>query len=258
MKTSDRHISLERAINFGLLVMFGVFVCWLLLPQVGSHPITSRSMCKSNLKQIYLALENYHNDYKSLPPAVVYDAQGRPMHSWRVLLLPYLGLADVYNRYRFDEPWNSPHNRQLEIYGRDFQCPDDEKRDPEVWNTSYVACVGKGTLWPPQGAGNLDDIRDDRDTTIMLVERSRSNIHWMEPADWGLSRAPGTSGGVVRSEHRGDGANALFVDGSVQFISTASAAETLAAMATIAGDEVVRQDFQASGPPTFVLRAGQK
>ena len=83
-----------------------------------------RSTCKNNLKQIGLALHNYHDRYQSFPPAFVADENGKPMHSWRVLLLPYLDQADLYARYNFNEPWNGPNNLKLgdeipEVYG----CP---------------------------------------------------------------------------------------------------------------------------------------
>src|SRR5207244_4506816 len=49
-----------------------------------------RSVCVNNLKQIGLALQNYHDDFGCFPPAYIADENGRPMHSWRVLILPYI------------------------------------------------------------------------------------------------------------------------------------------------------------------------
>ena len=39
------------------------------------------------------------------------------MHSWRVLILPYFCMGDIYNQYNFNEPWNGPKNRLLEPIG---------------------------------------------------------------------------------------------------------------------------------------------
>ena len=58
-------------------------------------------------------MQTYRDTYKVFPPAFIADADGKPMHSWRVLLLPYLEQQVFYMRYRFDEPWDSPHNRSL-------------------------------------------------------------------------------------------------------------------------------------------------
>src|SRR5262249_42952585 len=75
--------------------------------------VARRSQCKNNLKQIGLAMFNYHDAYGCFPPAYIADADGRPMHSWRVLLLPFLDEAARYRKYRFDEPWDGPNNSEL-------------------------------------------------------------------------------------------------------------------------------------------------
>ena len=118
-----------------------------LLPGPGSRPAGKRSICLSNLKQIAIALHNYHDVYGSFPPAYVADKQGRPMHSWRVLILPYLEYAALYEQYRFDEPWNGPNNIKLVEHVPDvFQCPSNESEGNTC--TNYVAVIGPRTAWP--------------------------------------------------------------------------------------------------------------
>lgn len=68
---------------------------------------------EDNLKKILAAIEAYIGTHKKLPPSVVYDQQGRPLHSWRVLILPFLGEERLYARFRLNEPWDSAHNAQL-------------------------------------------------------------------------------------------------------------------------------------------------
>src|SRR5439155_26925435 len=60
-----------------------------------------------------MALHNYQGEHGRLPPAVVYGEDGTPLHSWRVLLLPYIGQEELYSEFRLDEPWDSPHNLAL-------------------------------------------------------------------------------------------------------------------------------------------------
>src|SRR5262245_5912743 len=71
-----------------------------------------RVTCKINLSNLGRALHNYNSRLGSFPPAYIADANGKPMHGWRTLLLPYLEEPKIRREYRFDEPWNSPHNRQ--------------------------------------------------------------------------------------------------------------------------------------------------
>src|SRR5262249_15795660 len=103
-----------------------------------------RSRCKNNLKQIGLALHNYSDKYGSLSPAHTDGAHRRHMHSWRVLILPFLDQAPLYNQYRFDEPWDGPNNRKLagtilEV----FNCPSDDHGGTGASSTmtNYVAIV---------------------------------------------------------------------------------------------------------------------
>jgi hypothetical protein len=62
---------------------------------------------------VALALHNYHDKHGRLPPAVVYGEDGKPLHSWRVLLLPFIAQGELYREFKLDEPWDSPHNLAL-------------------------------------------------------------------------------------------------------------------------------------------------
>src|SRR5262245_20849195 len=53
-----------------------------------------RYQCASRLKNIGIAMQNYHDAHGAWPPAVVTDAEGRRIHSWRVLILPHLGAEE--------------------------------------------------------------------------------------------------------------------------------------------------------------------
>ena len=132
------------AILLALLVV-GILIA-LLLPAVESaREAARRCSCNDHMKQIVLAMHSYQEQYKCFPPAFIADKNGKPMHSWRVLLLPYLCGNEFYEQYRFDEPWDGPHNRALaakmpSIYQSLYHCPSDPKIDS--METSYVMLVG--------------------------------------------------------------------------------------------------------------------
>lgn len=69
--------------------------------------------CSMNLKQIAIGLYNYADTYGRFPPAWTVDSQGKPLHSWRVLILPYLEYQHLYDKIRLSEPWDSEYNRQF-------------------------------------------------------------------------------------------------------------------------------------------------
>jgi type II secretory pathway pseudopilin PulG len=81
-----------------------------------SQKAARRFQCLNNLRQIALALQNYRDDFGCFPPAYVADDAGKPMHSWRVLILPYMDRKEVYSQYNFNEPWDGPTNSRLNSY----------------------------------------------------------------------------------------------------------------------------------------------
>jgi prepilin-type processing-associated H-X9-DG protein len=214
---------------------------WLLLG-LPSPPVSrvspTREKCRGNLKQIGLALQNYHSAHGCFPPAHIADDQGRPIHSWRVLILPYLEERTLYDEYRFDEPWNGPNNSRLANRPpRVFNCPKDVDRNgrANLPMTSYLAVVGPDTVWPAEHPTTISDITDGTPNTIHVVEVAHSGINWLEPRDLPLSELvpPGNSPPLkgMPSGHTG-GSHVLFADGSVKFISETVPSETLRALLT--------------------------
>ncbi|HEY2250622.1 MAG TPA: DUF1559 domain-containing protein [Planctomycetaceae bacterium] len=222
-----------------------VLVAALCLPAIDRGGASRRSQCKNNLKQIGLALHNYHDEFGCFPPAFIADANGRPMHSWRVLLLPYLDQAPLYVQYRFDEPWDGPNNRKLaDKILPIFNCPSEVHGDGKsaATMTSYVAVVGPETAWPGNTATSIRDIKDGTSNTLLIVEVANSRIHWMEPRDLHVVQMAPTInakfGQGISSLHTG-GAHALLADGSVRFISEQTTAELIRALLTVHGKEKI-------------------
>ena len=142
-----------------------------------------RVVCSANLCQINLALHYYHQDFGSLPPAYVSGPDGKPMHSWRVLVLRYLD-PDAYDAYDFGEPWDGPNNSRLATHdcARFFQCPAGSQVGSVYSN--YVAIVGPKTVFSGDRFVSFTEMPEPgvRDT-ILVVEFAHSDIQWMEPRD---------------------------------------------------------------------------
>ena len=201
--------------------------------------------CPNNLKLIGLALHNYHDQHGCFPPPFLADDQDRPIHSWRVLLLPYLEQEVVYEQYRFDEPWDGPNNGKLaELAIPAFTCPD--ARGETSTMTSYLAVIGPETAWPGANQSTvLADCLDGTANTLLVVEVADSGIHWMEPRDLHvLQMAPAVNpkaGQGISGPHR-RGAWVCMADGSVRFLPESISREELEALLTIAGAEPVDPD----------------
>ncbi|HQU46281.1 MAG TPA: DUF1559 domain-containing protein, partial [Pirellulales bacterium] len=141
-----------------------------------------RSQCNNSLKQVALGLLIYADVYGSLPPAYIADKNGRPLHSWRILILPYLECRDLYARYDFNEPWDGPHNRLLaDFMPYCYHCVSDGPW-PSV-TTSFLAVTGPETPWSGTTSSSFSDIVDGTSNTIAVVEVAGSGINWLEPRD---------------------------------------------------------------------------
>src|SRR5262245_30964920 len=144
-----------------------------------------RAQCQNNLKRLVLAMHDYADKHAGrIPPAYVLGKDGKPWHSWRVLILPYLGRQDLYDAYRFDEPWDGPSNSKLiaqmpEIYG----CPADDNHRPGM--TNYLAITGSQTAFPGDRAPTLSELTaaDGTAFTVFLIETIDSDVAWTEPRD---------------------------------------------------------------------------
>lgn len=216
-------------VALGAVCVIGMLAA-LLLPavQAARNSVTT-SVCTNNMKQIGLALHNYHDTYGSLPPAYIADETGQPMHSWRVLLLPFLGEQTLYEQYDFDEPWDSPNNISLSfMIPAVYQCPESQGMADE---TTYMAVNGPGFIFDGEASRTFAEISDGTSNTIMVVETDVVPVHWMSPddVDW---NAAGTD---VTSSHSQE-LHVLLADGSVQLINHLSDQELEAAL-TIAGGE---------------------
>jgi len=227
-----------------LVVIVGAVV---MLWPTASQPLEAarRAQCSDNLRRIALAMRNYEaNNNGSFPPAYLPDKLGNPMHSWRVLLLPYLEQQDLYDRYRFDEPWDSANNRKITDLAIGFyQCPSQPVGNGS--DTNYVMIVGPHTISKGEESRKIIEITDGLANTIMIVEVADSRIPWAEPYDLQFNQLSfkinGVKGKEISSYHP-QGANAAFCDGSVRLLKNGTNPQLVKAMATIDGGESVTEE----------------
>lgn len=192
--------------------------------------------CRSNLRQIHLALESYHDDYGSFPPAYTVDTKGRPLHSWRTLLLPYLDQTNLYQQIDLSKPWNDPANAQaLETSLLVFQCP--YGRMPSN-HTIYLCVSGQDCCFHESIPKSISNITDGTSNTLIVVEVPRDRtVPWMSPLDADQSLILEFSDASALT-HVGR-IHAGLADGSVRFIDVNTDRSTLKALLTISGGEVV-------------------
>jgi hypothetical protein len=213
----------------------------LLLPAVqAARESARRTESMNHLKQIALAMHNFHDTYGAFPAGYSADAKGKPLLSWRVHILPFLEQVELYQQFHLDEPWDSEHNKTLiERMPEVYRSPNSQGK-PGMAN--YLGVSGAdGVFVRPRPGENLGTpmqrIRDGTSNTLMAVEvPDGTAVIWTRPGDFAPDAEQPTRHLLGL---RPGGFLAGLCDGSVRFIAESIDARVLRAMYTISGGEAV-------------------
>jgi hypothetical protein len=208
----------------------------LLLPAVqAAREAARRSQSMNNMKQIGIALHNYHDTHNEFPPAIVADANGQPLYSGRVLLLPYMEQAALYEQWDKSAAWDSPQNIALsQMVIVTFLDPSSPTPNNTA-HTDYEFLTGQGAIFEQGVKHSMSTITDGTANTIALVEARGSSASWAAPSSIDINQI-GTA--LPQGNHPG-GNLVLMADGSVKFISQSINPQVLRSLSTRNGGEPV-------------------
>jgi hypothetical protein len=137
----------------------------------------------ARMRLLAAAMLDHADERGAFPAQCSYDKSGKPLLSWRVHLLPFLGEDALYKEFRLGEPWDSPHNRRLlarmpTVYAPLFG----EAKEPS--STHNQLFTGPYTPFPPGQAHGprLASFRDGLRNTLLLVEAA-DPVPWTKPID---------------------------------------------------------------------------
>jgi hypothetical protein len=227
---SKRHSLADYSLCLVGLTFVG-YLCW-------SHVEEVRYCCDriddaNNLHALAIAMHDFEKEHGHLPPAAIFSADGKPLLSWRVLLLPHLEHGDLFKRFRLDEPWDSAHNIELlKEMPRLFGYPHDEATYNN-YTTRYRVFVGPGAAFEGKSGIPLADFTDGTEQTILVV-RTVDAVPWTEPDEL-IYDPNGPLPGLYY--HQGT-TQAVFVNGHVHVFDEMVSKPTLRALITRkAGDK---------------------
>jgi prepilin-type processing-associated H-X9-DG protein len=223
-----------------VLVVVGIlaFLVALLLPatRTGGRKVIQGMQCANNLKQIALALQNYHDAYGGLPPAYTVNAAGKPLHSWRTLILPFIEGKPSYDKIDLSKPWNDPANQAaFDSMPPVYRCPSNHVSKGK---TTYLAIVVPGACLKPTESRPMSSITDGTSQTLAVIEVSDEQaVHWMEPRD--ADEAVISNLFTAKTLPHPNVLMGAFVDGHVQALTRNTPPAVLQALISAAGDDVV-------------------
>ena len=252
-----------------VIAIIGILI-GMLLPAIQSVRESARSIvCRNNLRQIGLALQNYHSSFSTFPAGVTDwrpfsgGNQSKRNIAWSALILPQLDQENLYHQLDLTKPFDDPANAtaaatELPVY----QCPSDSQQaiTPEGTlprgSTDYGGIFGERINSPNSPAKGVmifdsgishSDISDGLSNTLIVAEDSGLDDGSSGDGQWingrnvfdqafAINEAPDFENDM-RSDHP-DGANAVFADGHVLFLTSEIQLSTLGAICTRAGGEV--------------------
>ncbi|MBY0230541.1 MAG: DUF1559 domain-containing protein [Gemmataceae bacterium] len=218
------------------LVVMAVLVAWTWLALPKHLPPGSRTMEANNLKQIGLALHWFADTHDNrFPQAVAYRSKdGRPLLSWRVLILPYIEQEALYKQFRLDEPWDSEHNIQL----LDRMPKTYARANDDAGHTRYLLVTGKGTAFDEGFAGgkSLDTLRLGKTMKEMcrlapVVGTLPARIRFLvaaDPVPWTKPEDPDLDAGPVLprlDKTFGGRTHVVSAEGSISMVESATEEE---------------------------------
>jgi hypothetical protein len=196
---------------------------------------------RTDLRQIGIALQGYHEEHAHLPAGGTFDRLGRPLFSWQTALLPFMDQAALFQRINLEVPWDARENIDalstiVPAYSNE-RAESEQGFDPSGRAVSHYAAnqrvLNSGTGLP------LSAFKDGKSVTFVAGEVNANFKPWGHPmncrdAGLGLNRSPDGFGGPW-----GGGASLLLADGSVRMVSDGIDQKVLNALATPDGGERV-------------------
>jgi|SRR5579862_185102 len=221
----------------------------LIFPAISkTREAAARMSSANNLKQMTIAMQEYHDNYTQLPAAYteVPSSKGgglEPSMGWRVAILPFIEQENLYNTFVPQEPWDGPSNRSLQNAAvKVYLIPGDNTTPmTQTYYQVFVTARGKfphAAFDNPSdhpGGVRLTNFTDGSANTILITE-SPTAVPWSKPQDMPFD--PDQPAPTFGSHFRG-GSQLGMADGSIRFMPANTSPEIRKAFITRDGDEVL-------------------
>ena len=239
VKPDRKGRTLTYRVSPSLSLLMPAFIAGISVPiqqaQFAAQRANRGNNAGDSLKNLGLAMHNYHSAYNKLPASVNRDSNGKPLLSWRVHILPFIEEQGLYQQFHMDEPWDSEHNiKLLDQMPAYFSHPD---FDVAVGKTVFQVPIGDDVMFNTEQQTRFREVLDGLSNTIMIATSdAQSAVEWSKPQDLEIDLDnPAKSLGMVNGT-----TSVMMGDGALQRIDASIDSQTLKALFTHAGGEAIR------------------
>jgi hypothetical protein len=192
-----------------------------------------RERSKRRVDEIRDALYDYWDTNGVFPPDAIVGKAGKPLLSWRVLLLPHLGQDKLFKQFKLQEPWDSVHNKKLLDRMPSVYAPGRGKTNNR-YSTFYQVFTGPGTIFEGHKGIRTTDFTKGTSRTVMLAEAGEA-VPWTKPADlvYDPHKPLPKLGGMFGGDF-----HILLGDGVVYYVKKGYNQKVMRALVTQVGGEV--------------------
>ncbi|WP_278469222.1 DUF1559 domain-containing protein [Gimesia maris] len=224
----------QRWLELGVVAGIMILLLALLLPAVHrAREEARKSSSKNNLKQIGLALHNYHETHQSFPPGGTIRGDGVAMHGWMMMIMPYLDASPYYNMVDSSLPWSSPENFPVcELSKPVYQIPEtDMGLTSDGQGVTFY--LGNSNLLHRNSSIALRDLKGGVAHNWFAGEVAGNFQPWAYPFNWRTLGTKLCDGPNSFGYPAWDGAIILLADGKVSYFSKQTSPEVLKRMAEL-------------------------
>ncbi len=193
-----------------------------------------------NLRRIAIAMHEYSDKHGILPPAAYWNKAGQACLSWRVLILPQLGYEALYKQFKFDEPWDSEHNKRLLTkMPTVYATPGLTKSGSS--ETYYRVFVGNGAGFDWIFGMKLPGSFPDGTSNTLMCTIASTSVPWSKPdeMEFDPEKDPTKLFGALPNGQP----QIVTVDGTVRTLKKLPSKETLSLLIQRADGQVIPDDF---------------
>ena len=221
-------MSWQRWISISLVLGMLLLAFGLIMPAVfQAREAARRNSAKNNLKQIGLALFNYHESYRCLPPGGTIREDDTAMQGWIAMMMPFLDASPYYSWLDFNESWQSAANRYVFDQRLHVVLIPGVEQHYSDSGFGVTQIMGNPNLLHRNSDVTFEQMTNGSSFTWLAGEVTGDFQPWSNPFNWRPLGTKLCQGPASYGRPEWGGGHLLFADGHIKFFTDATSSQML-------------------------------